>query len=244
MTTAGCQRNLKSNWPLPKLEAQLAAASANPDAFAIFTRFQVIDESGESIYSPEDLSGKTIPMLPADAFHLLLRENPYCPSSAMVRRSFLLEHGVTDPKNIGCADWDLWLSIARRHPIVLIDRQLTEYRVFPEQYCTDKGRLAAALERTLISQRPALHANCEQCRENFSTGQAHVAQVYSVAARTLLDQYHASTRAGDLPRALPFLWSAVRASPKEVLKPRRLAAVSKNAVLATLKRVGKTAEKS
>jgi len=231
-------------WLPMKLGAQLAAAAANPDAFAVFTRYQVIDEIGKLIHSPEDLSGEAIKLPSRDAFHLLLRENPYCPSSAIVRRGFFLAQGVTDPTTVGCADWDLWLSIARRHPIVLIDQELTEYRVFPEQYCADKNRLAAALERTLMSQRASLHANCEGCRENFRAGQAHVEKVYSVAARTLLDRYHASSRAGELLQALPFLWSAVRASPKEVLRPRRLAAVSKNAVLAPLRRDRKTLNKT
>ncbi len=223
-------------WAEDKLEKQLRAAEAHPDAFAVFTRFRSIDGEGQLFPEAAPLSGEVVRMEARDAFHYLLQENHLAPSTAMVRRSFVAEHGVTEPREVGCADWDLWLSIVRAgHPILVLEEYLTLYRVFPEQFCTDKRRLAAALERTLEAQRRHLHADCADCRENFRTGREHVRMVYGVAARTLLDSYHAEALAGELPRALPFLWSAVRAAPGEVLRPRRLAAVSKNAVLATLK---------
>ena len=223
-------------WLPTKLEKQLQAAESNPDVCAVFTRLRVIDAMGEHVDEPEESSGEVIRMSPRDAFHLLLRQNPCCPSSALVRRSFIVEHGVTDPLSMGCADWDLWLSIARRYPIILIDERLTEYRTYPEQFTSDKRRLTEGLERTLKAQRERLHPGCASCRESFRAGRAHIKHVYGVAARALLDQYHTAAKAGELPRALTFLWSALRASPGEVLRPRRLAAVLKNAVLSPFKK--------
>ena len=223
-------------WRPDKLERQFAALAEHPDAFAVFTRFRSVDGEGRPACEEAPLSGGTVRHEPRDAFHLLLQENHFAPSTALVRRSFVAEHGVTDPREVGCADWDLWLSIVRHgHPVLVIEERLVDYRVFPEQFCSDKRRLAAALERTLEAQRRHLHPGCDGCRENFRAGREHVRMVYGVAARTFLDQYHTSARAGELPRALPFLWDAVRAAPGEVLRPRRLAAVSKNALLAPLR---------
>jgi hypothetical protein len=223
-------------WLPDKLEKQLSAARQHPDAFAVFTRFRPVDAEGNLLPERGPVSGEVVRLEAHEAFHVLLQENHFAPSSALVRRGFVAEHGVTDPREVGCADWDLWLSIVRHgHPVLVLEERLTLYRVFPEQFCTDKRRLAAALERTLEAQRPHLREGCEGCRENFRAGREHVRMVYGVAARTLLDQYHASALSGELPRALPFLWSAVRAAPGEVLRPRRLAAVSKNALLAPLR---------
>jgi glycosyltransferase involved in cell wall biosynthesis len=222
-------------WLPRKLERQLAAVEANPDAGLVFTRYRVIDHEGRFSHVNQEVTGEVVRMEPHEAFHLLLTENPFCPSSALVRGSFFREHGVTDPARVGCADWDLWLHISHTLPVVLVDEHLTEYRTSALQYCNDKGRLAAALERTLEPQRAHLREGCEGCREGFGRGRAHVAQVYGVAARNLLNDYHEAARAGDLARALPLLREAVRLAPSEVLSPRRSAAVLKNGLLAALR---------
>jgi glycosyltransferase involved in cell wall biosynthesis len=225
-------------WLPRKLERQLAAAAAHPDAAAVFARHRPVDAAGRPTGPPAELSGADVRHDARAAYHLLLRKNHFAPSSALLRRAFFAEHGVTDPRRVGCADWDLWLSVARGgHAIVVVEDELVDYRVFPDQFCADKGRLAAALERTLASQRRRLHPDCADCRESFRAGREHVAFVYRVAVNALLDEYHAATRAGQLPRALPFLWDAVRTAPSEVLRPRRLAAVSKNALLGALRGV-------
>jgi glycosyltransferase involved in cell wall biosynthesis len=223
-------------WLPNKLEKQVKALEKCPDARAVFTRFCAIDGESRLVGTPEPASGEIIAMDAHTALHILLRENPYCPASALVRRDFIEEHGVTDPQIVGCADWDLWLSIVReRHSIILVDEYLTEYRIFEEQYCTDKSRLADALKRTLEPQADQMFPGCDECREAFEAGREHVSYVYAVAARALLDRYHSAATAGKVGEALPHLWSALKASPQEVLRPKRLVALSKNGALGAMR---------
>jgi hypothetical protein len=116
-----------------------------------------------------------------------------------------------------------------------VDQNLTEYRVTSEQFCSNKDYLATRMRESLMSQKAHLYRGCQACKEAFRIGEVHVKQIFSVAARTYLDQYHAAVTAGDTARALPLLEQAMRAAPMEVLRPRRFAAVSKNYVRGKLK---------
>jgi glycosyltransferase involved in cell wall biosynthesis len=226
-------------WLPSKLERQASAIREFPLAGAVLTERRVIDGQGRVVSEPEEVSGGAHQMSSREAFHALLRGTPFSVSSGVVRRGFITEHGLTDPRTVAVADWDLWLNVARRYPVVVVDEVLTEYRVFPEQFVSDKGRLAKLLRATLESHRPNLHRGCAECRESFGEGQKFVAQVFDNAARMDLDAYHAAALGGELSRALPSLWRAVRASPREVARPRRLAAISRNAARAVIKSLRK-----
>ena len=56
------------------------------------------------------------------------------PSAAMLRKSLLNEVGLFDTDLPACEDYDLWLRIACKHPIYLIDRPL----LFKEGGATDQ----------------------------------------------------------------------------------------------------------
>ncbi|HLR07248.1 MAG TPA: glycosyltransferase family 2 protein [Pyrinomonadaceae bacterium] len=221
-------------WLPTKLQRQIEAVEQWPDSGVIFTRYQSIDERGQPFEPSEfQASGETIRFDCHDALHHLLCSNPYCPSSALVRRSALTEDGP--PSETSCGDWSDWFRITRKYPMVVVDQNLTEYRVTSEQFCSNKDYLATRMRESLMSQKAYLHGGCAACKEAFRIGEAHVKQIFSVAARTYLDQYHAAVTAGDTARALPLLKQAMRAAPMEVLRPRRFAAASKNYLRAKLK---------
>ena len=190
---------------------------------------------GQPVSEDQQVSGELLRFEPIDAFHHLLHGNPYCPSSALLRGDFIRRQGVTDPSSVGCADWDLWLSISRHHPIIIVDEVLTEYRCSPEQYCTDKRRLALAFHRTLESQREYLHPGCQACTKAFEIGRTQLAFFNAIAARMLLDRYHTQVREGRVGEAWSSLRAAYEAAPGEVLTLRRLAAISKNGAFGAFK---------
>ena len=224
-------------WHRDKLRVQLAAVEKYPDAVAVFTDHTVIGDDEIRARSPSTVA--PVRQLEArDAFHLLLQQNPYYPSSALVKRQFILEGGLPDPKRMGCADWDLSLAIARRHPIVIISEPLTLYRVSPDQYSADLGRLSVAVTRSIEAQVPELHEGCETCRESLAIGRRFADQIHRMAARRFLDGYHRAIRRGELHAAGACLRKALTASPREVLPPRRLAAVVKNALRGLLVAAG------
>lgn len=222
-------------WLPPKLQRQIEALGEWPDSGVIFTRYQNIDERGDRFEPSESqVSDKTIRFDCSDALHHLLRANPYCPSSALVRRLALIEDGP--PSQTSCGDWSDWFRITRKYPMIIVDQNLTEYRVTSEQFCSNKDYLATRMRESLMSQKAYLHDGCAACKAAFRAGEAHVKQIFSVAARAYLDQYHAALMAGDTAKALPLLKQAMRAAPMEVFRPRRFAAASRNYATAILKR--------
>jgi len=213
-------------WLPDKLEKQLAAAEAEPEAALVFTRYRNVDERGRELPGGDGAEHVGGRRLAADeAFHLLLTQNPFCPSSALVRREAAAPHLLTDMRTVGCGDWELWFTVARHHPVLVLGEVLTEYRVLPTQFCANKHQLAVTMRRTLAAQRARFHPGCARCEESFAEGMAHVSDVFAVAARAYLDRCHESARGGRLSDALASLRGAVSAAPREVLRPRRAAAL-------------------
>lgn len=223
-------------WLPEKLEKQVAALRKYPDAGVVLTRYRTFGPQGEeiSLSGAGPISAPLVHMDSHEALHHLLRSNLYCPSSALVLRQALIEDGPPNPE--GCGDWADWFRITRSHAMLVVEEYLTEYRASPEQFCADKHQLATRMRETLSRQKVYLHADCTECRKAFQAGEAHIAHVFAVAARTYLDQYHAAVQAGDVSRARSLLKQAMRVAPMEVLRPRRFAAASRNYVRAILKK--------
>src|ERR1051325_4087617 len=225
-------------WLPDKLEKQVKLAEQFPDLAAIFTRHEPFDLTGQLTEEIvlEPATGKVSYLESAQAFHLLLRRNPFCPSSVLLNRRLFETCGYVDVYDPGCGDWDLWLRIARHFPIAVIDEYLTRYRIHAAQSCENKHWLATGLKLTLARQKSQLHADCRACRIEYRAGEQHVAGVFSVASRTYLDQYFAAAKMGKLRTAFPVLWGALQTSPREVLKPRRFLAVIKNLMFGSTQR--------
>lgn len=223
-------------WRPAKLERQTAAVETFPNSGVVFTRYCSIDEQGVplEVCDPAETSGRFIKLEPHDALHHLLIANPYCPSSALVLRSVLLDCGPPDPAS--CGDWSDWFRITDKYPMVVVDEYLTEYRTGASHFCADKDQLARRMQHTLTRQRARLRPGCADCRAAFQKGKAHVAQVFSVAARAYLDRYHEATDLGDTVTARSLMREVIRTAPREVLQPRRLAAASKNYAKAVIKK--------
>jgi glycosyltransferase involved in cell wall biosynthesis len=217
-------------WLPAKLERQCEAVRTFPEAGVVFTKFRNIDENGTPLDATSAATGEMRQYNSHDALHHLLRSNPYCPSSALVLRRALVDDGP--PSNTACGDWSDWFRITRNYAMVAVDEYLTEYRVTAEQFCANKDFLATRMRESLMGQKPHLQADCRECKAAFRAGQAHVKQVFSVAARSYLDRYHEVAAGGDVAGAMPFLKQAMRAAPGEVLRPRRFAAVTKKYVVA------------
>jgi hypothetical protein len=218
-------------WLPDKLEKQLRAAESAPEAGIIFTRYRNVDQTGRPLPGATggEFEGERL-YSAADAFHLLLTQNPFCPSSALVRREAAAPHLLTDMKLVGCGDWELWFTVARHYPVKVLGEVLTEYRFLPSQFCSNKHKLALTMQQTLAAQRARFHPGCAQCEESFAAGMAHVADVFAVAARSYLDECHASARGGRLFDAFASLRGAMSAAPREVLRPKRAAAILKSLI--------------
>lgn len=221
-------------WLPTKIEKQLQLMEAHPDAGAVFTGVQLIDGKGAAL-------GLSPPLPPSgDVFHRLLTNCYYTHSAGLVRRSSLARSGIQDVDAIA-GDWDQWLRIARYYPILMVEEPLTEYRIHTTNFVGDTKRLVGGARTVLQRHRDRLHPNCLECRRAWREGWLYMS---SIAARSSLDRYYATAMNGKLLSAFPFLWQAVSFAPMEVLRPRRLLAVVKNALLSKTRRAGSADAKS
>ena len=85
-------------WLPDKLEKQVKLAEQFPDLAAIFTRHEPFDLTGQLTEEIvlEPATGKVSYLKSREAFHLLLRRNPFCPSSVLLNRRIFETCGYVD----------------------------------------------------------------------------------------------------------------------------------------------------
>ncbi len=105
-------------WLPAKLERQLESLHAHPE-HALCHTDEIWMRRGRRV-NPKDRHAK------AGGF-IFQRCLPLCvisPSSVMLRRSFLKDMGGFDETLPVCEDYDLWLRICSRHPVLYLDERL------------------------------------------------------------------------------------------------------------------------
>src|SRR5437879_1495651 len=112
-------------WVPDKLAKQVAALAASPEAAFCYTPARFVDGSGAPLATrkpPRSVAGWIFPSL--------VRANLIILASVVARRDRVEEVGGFDAALpvYGCEDWDLWLRLARRHPVAVVDEELTLYR--------------------------------------------------------------------------------------------------------------------
>jgi glycosyltransferase involved in cell wall biosynthesis len=196
-------------WLPEKLAKQVAAISASPAAVLCYTPARFVDEAGRPLAlrkPPRTIAG--------DVFADLVRGNLLIIASVLVRRPCLLDVGCFDATlaAYGCEDWDLWLRLTRRWPVVVVDEELTRYRVHAGN--TDRDRvLASAL---LVIDKT--FADPETARR---------ARISRAAVRALHYYYNATPLAAENPAAARRLvLRALREAPSSVVTRSALAALA------------------
>jgi hypothetical protein len=115
------------------VEREVAYMSAHPDVGAVFAADTFIDAAGQSLGSlvlPREVAGGRPLDYRALLEALLRHKNAFlrCPS-AMVRAAVYDEVGCYDQDRFrNTADVEMWLRIARRHRLGVIDEHLWRYR--------------------------------------------------------------------------------------------------------------------
>lgn len=114
-------------WLPHKLERQVEAMAARPDGGLVYSFAYFTDETGRITHGGAAL-GQPI----ADehkAFSQLVVSNFIPTLTVLMRRSCLGEVGVFDETLLGAGDWDMWLRIAARWPVICVPEPLALYRV-------------------------------------------------------------------------------------------------------------------
>jgi glycosyltransferase involved in cell wall biosynthesis len=113
-------------WLPKKLDAQIASLRRNPERQWSYTRFALINESGEPTASTRDHDR---PVSAGWVLEKLFRgEAIIAQPSVLVSRKLLHEIGLFDEELIMCYDIDLWFRLATHSEIDGVDEPLTLVR--------------------------------------------------------------------------------------------------------------------
>jgi len=162
-------------WHPEKLAKQVRALTAQPDVGLVYTLADTIDPAGNRLQK----SGR-LPTHSGRVFDQLLRSNFIINSSVLLRRSLLMKVGLFDTHLpvFGSEDWDLWLRIARQYPVCVVDRELTFYRVHPENTSYDH------ILKSGLAVVEKLYSGSERLPDSHVTRSEARAYLYLIAART------------------------------------------------------------
>lgn len=118
---------------------QVAFLESHPEAGAVFTEADMIDERNRKIGAiafPGDLAPVDGQVSFADLFRSILRHSNFliCPSAMLRTDVYLGEITVWRGSLFGtAADLDVWLRVARRHKIGIMPERLMRYRISATQ---------------------------------------------------------------------------------------------------------------
>jgi glycosyltransferase involved in cell wall biosynthesis len=123
-------------WRRHKLERQVAVARANADAGLVFSDCELIDAEGCPTgrrlsdlydYHAMDLRGRGL--------HELLQRGCFIDvSTVLARTTVLREAGSFDSQYRYVEDFDMWLRVARRRPLVFVPEPLGRRRIHDRQF--------------------------------------------------------------------------------------------------------------
>jgi glycosyltransferase involved in cell wall biosynthesis len=217
-----------------KIARQVEFLERHPEIGFVYSYAQMVDEHGRALPDKHgiDLSRDPHPV------ERMFEVNAIAGATVLARRELILKASPHDERLV-YSDWDFWTRLLSMARVGFIDGEpLVRYRIHGNN--TGAGvRRDIHLSHTL--------AVMEALREKAPrTG----GELNGPRTRALLDErigdlrrelrdlylhaYHLAAQAGRTREALPLLWRATRVEPREVLRPRRLAAELKNGLYGLL----------
>lgn len=129
--------NSDDAWEPLKLERQLALLDGFPEVGAVFTHAHLVGADGRP------LAAESTPSAP-DTFSQPNRSqagwlrfffdhgNALCHPSVLIRRRFYQEHGFYDNRLRQLPDFERWIALVKRWPILVLAQPLVRFRILPD----------------------------------------------------------------------------------------------------------------
>jgi glycosyltransferase involved in cell wall biosynthesis len=147
-------------WTPDKLEAQLDALKANPQAAVAYSWTDYIDECDRILYPGAHVTAN------GDVYtKLLLSDFLENGSNALIRREALIDVGGFDEALCGPEDWDLFLRLAAKYQFVAVPRPQILYRLSTNSISFNLARQEAQCLKVLereFDRVPASLAHLKQ----------------------------------------------------------------------------------
>lgn len=200
-------------WKPSKLEAQLKALQAYPEAGVVYSWTAFIDENSDFLYAWEPLhwQGNIYPKL-------LIRNFISSGSNILIRRQFVQAAGEFDPNLKSVEDWDYYLRLAALCPFAVVPEYHILYRR-STQSMTSKIEIMENANLTVIERAFKAAPPELQYLKNQS-----LANAYRYLAKQCL--FNGSDRQG-VQQAQRKLLKAIQLSPKILLNRETLRLVLK-----------------
>ena len=139
-------------WLPEKLAKQTAALRAAPEAAMVFCDVEIIrdDRDGDLHASSPYIDQKKVPLRPSLAWFVTHSNCVITVSAVLVRRRAMIDIGLFDSRYSTCDDYDAWIKILARAPILHLPEVLARYRLHKHNvnYSADRlndNRLLTAL---------------------------------------------------------------------------------------------------
>jgi glycosyltransferase involved in cell wall biosynthesis len=136
-----------------RIERQLALLDARPDVAVVGARMREVDEHGIELRPRTAFAG-------GDVRRVLLRFNPIPNTIAAFRRELALGAGCYDDRYRYATEYDLWLRLAERHPIVALDEVLGTRQM-------SRTNVAARAERAQLAEALTIRARALRRRRTL-----------------------------------------------------------------------------
>lgn len=127
-------------WTQDKLEAQLAALEANPEASVAYSWTVAMVEATDNVESVSFTSSRKANFT-GNIYSQLLLNNFIGNGSNILAKSKVIDSiGNFDPSLKSCEDWDYYLRLAAKYDFILVPKHQILYRKAPESM-TSKGSI-------------------------------------------------------------------------------------------------------
>lgn len=203
-------------WPIAA-KAALAHLAAHPAAGMVTGGCRVIDGAGAPVAT-------NVPAIRNGHYEALLRDNfLWMPAMTAFRRAALDEVGVFDGRVNPTADYDMYLRVSRRFPVVSHDQIVADYRSHGGNMSADPIVMLEGTLRVLRAQEPHVRGDA-RLLQAYRDGLANCRRVYG---ERLVDRFRAALHRGDLGEAAIDAWHLMRLYPSGVRRHlRKKASVS------------------
>lgn len=192
-------------WPTAAAAA-MAHLGAHPLAGMVSGGCRVIDRAGEPVAT-------NVPTVRHDHYEALLRDNfLWMPAMTAFRRAALDEVGVFDARVNPTADYDMYLRVSRRFPVVSHDQIVADYRSHGDNMSADPIVMLEGTLRVLRAQAAHVHGDA-RLLQAYRDGLANCRRVYG---ERLVDRFRAALHRGDLAEAATDAWHLMRLYPEGV----------------------------